>query len=149
MNNMRNRLGRRFSVLLAAAVMTALVGGGAYALGIGSLVKIFGIGYVVQRFSGEIDSFLNKSLGERGAEIQGATKVVPILSVGGGGYIGAAQVVGVPSKVQTVKAVAQVEAKFQDRFRMRVLIPISTESAQGAPKGVSGVGVSAVLDFGI
>ncbi len=149
MNTLRKKLSRRFSVVLVAALITAVVGGAAYALDIGDLVKIFGIGYVVQRFSGEIDSFLNKALGERGAEIRGATKVVPILSVGGGGYIGAAQVVGVPSKVQTVKAVAQVEAKFQDRFRMRVLIPISTESAQGAPKGVSGVGVSAVLDFGI
>jgi hypothetical protein len=149
MTTLRRKLDRRLVTVLAALVIVALVGGAAVALDIGGLVKIFGIGYVVQHFSGDIDSFLNRTLGERGAEIRGATKVVPILSVGSGGFIGAAQVVGVPSKVETVKAVAQVEAKFRDHFRMRVLIPVSTETVSGSPKGVSGVGVSAVLDFEI
>ncbi|HUT73699.1 MAG TPA: hypothetical protein VM221_02545 [Armatimonadota bacterium] len=149
MTTLRRKLDRRLVTVLAGLVIVALVGGAAVALDIGGLVKIFGIGYVVQHFSGDIDSFLNKTLGERGAEIRGATKVVPILSVGSGGFIGAAQVVGVPSKVETVKAVAQVETKYHDRFRMRVLIPVSTETVSGSPKGVSGVGVSAVLDFEI
>ena len=149
MKTLRDRFGGRLMVVAVALVVVALMSGTVYALDIGDLLKIFGIGYVVKTFSGDINSFINKTLGERGAEIRGATKVVPILSVGSGGFIGAAQVVGVPSKVQTIKAVAQVEAKFQDRFRMRVLIPISTETVSGAPKGVSGVGVSTVLDFGI
>jgi len=148
MRALRTKLGRRSLTVVAALVMLALVGGAAVAVDLGSLVKIFGIGYVVKHFSGDINSFINKSLGERGAEVRGATKVVPILSVGQGGFIGAAQVVGVPDKVATVKAVAQVEAKFQERFRMRVLVPIATESTQSI-KGVSGVGVSAVLDFNI
>ncbi|UCH36130.1 MAG: hypothetical protein JSV65_07180 [Armatimonadota bacterium] len=143
------KLDRRFMAVTIALVLVAMVSGTAVAVDVGDLLKIFGIGYVVKQFSGQIDSFINKALGERGAEARGATKVVPILSVGAGGFIGAAQVVGVPSKVRTVKAVAQVEAKFRDRFRMRVLIPVSTETVSGAPKGVSGVGVSAVLDFEI
>jgi hypothetical protein len=139
---------RRLVAVAMALVMVAMVSTAAVAVDIGDLVKIFGIGYVVKQFSGDIDSFINKTLGERGAEVRGATKVVPILSVGAGGFIGAAQVVGVPDKVETVKAVAQVEAKFMDRFRMRVLVPIATESTKSV-KGVSGVGVSAVLDFKI
>lgn len=149
MRALRSTFRGRIAALVVALVMVAMVSGTALALDIGDLLKIFGIGYVVKQFSGQIDSFLNKTLGERGAQVQGATKVVPILSVGQGGFIGAAQVVGVPDKVRTVKAVAQVEARFQSRFRMRVLIPIATETVSGAPKGVGGVGVSAVLDFEI
>jgi len=148
MRALRSKLDRRLMAIAAALIMLAMVGGSAVAVDIGDLLKVFGIGYVVKHFSGDINSFLNKTLGERGAEVRGATKVVPILSVGQGGFIGAAQVIGVPSKVETVKAVAQVEAKFQSRFRMRVLVPIATESTKSI-KGVSGVGVSAVLDFKI
>ena len=149
MNTLRKRFGVRMMSVMIAVVMVVAVSGAAYALNMGDLLKIFGIGYVVKHFSGDINSFVNKTLGEQGAAVEGATKVVPILSVGGGGFIGAAQVVGVPSKVQTIQAVAQVEAKFQDRFRMRVLLPITTQTISGSPKGVSGVGVSAVLDFKI
>lgn len=149
MKALRSKLDGRFTALIAALVVAALVSGAAVAIDLGDVIKIFGIGFAVKQFAGEIDSFINKTLGERGAEIRGATKVVPILSVGTGGFIGAAQVVGVPSKVETVKAVAQVEAKHQDRFRMRILIPVSTETPSKAPKGVSGVGVSAMLDFEI
>ncbi|MEA3247529.1 MAG: hypothetical protein U9Q74_15355, partial [Gemmatimonadota bacterium] len=52
---------------------------------IGDLVKIFGIGWAVQQFSGDIDGAINDVLSQRDAEIAGATKVVPILRVGGGG----------------------------------------------------------------
>jgi hypothetical protein len=149
MKSLRTIMHRRLIAIAVAVIMLATVSTAAVALDIGSLIKIFGIGYVVKQFSGQIDSFINKTLGEREAAIRGATKVVPILSVGGGGFIGAAQIVGVPSKVDSVKAVAQVEAKFMDRFRMRVLLPVTTETVSGSPKGVSGVGVSAVLDFGI
>jgi hypothetical protein len=149
MKSLRTIMHRRLIAIAVAVIMLATVSTAAVALDIGSLIKIFGIGYVVKQFSGQIDSFINKTLGEHDAAVKGATKVVPILSVGGGGFIGAAQIVGVPSKVQSVKAVAQVEAKFMDRFRMRVLLPVTTETVSGSPKGVSGVGVSAVLDFGI
>lgn len=149
MRSLRTIMHRRLIAFAVAVMMLATVSTAAVALDIGSLIKIFGIGYVVKQFSGQIDSFINKALGEREAAVRGATKVVPILSVGGGGFIGAAQIVGVPSKVDSVKAVAQVEARFMDRFRMRVLLPVTTETVSGSPKGVSGVGVSAVLDFGI
>jgi len=149
MKALRSKFDGRLATLVAALVVVAMVSGAALAIDLGDMLKIFGIGFVDKQFAGQIDSFINKTLGERGAEMRGATKVVPILSVGTGGFIGAAQVVGVPSKVKTVKAVAQVEAKHQDRFRMRILIPVSTETPSRAPKGVSGVGISAVLDFEI
>ena len=136
-------------VLLATFLLGFVVLGPSRALDLGDLLKVFGIGYAVQAFNKPINDFINKVLGEREAQAAGATKVVPILSVGQGGYIGAAQVVGNPDKVQTVQAVAQVETRFEDRFGMRVLLPISTKTVSGSPKGVSGTGVSAIIDFEI
>jgi len=143
---------RCIRVPAALMVLVALVAGmlltlPAVALDLGDLVKIFGIGYAVSAFNKPINDFINRALGEREAAVMGATKVVPILSVGQGAFIGAAQVVGAPDKVPTVQAVAQVEARYQDRFGMRVLIPVSTKTVKGAPKGVSGTGVSALIDF--
>jgi hypothetical protein len=146
MKAFRSGLDRRVIAISLAVVMLGLASGLAVAVDIGSVVKLIGIGAAVQMFAGDINSFINKTLGERGAEAKGATKVVPILSLGAGGFVGAAQVVGVPDKVRTVKAVAQVELRVLDRVRGRLLVPIATQSTKSI-KGVSGVGVSAILDF--
>ncbi|UCC69572.1 MAG: hypothetical protein JSV79_06635 [Armatimonadota bacterium] len=120
------------------------------ALGIdlGDVVKVGGIAFLVDQYDEQIDSFITSALGEREAAAKGATKVVPILSLGGGGYIGAAQVVGSPENVQRVKAVVQVEGKFGD-FRAKVLVPTTTSKASGSPDRAKGVGVSAVIEFKI
>ncbi len=78
----------------------------------------------------------------------GATKVVPILSIGRGGYIGAAQVVGAPDRVSTVKAVVQGELRVGS-LRANAFIPIATEQASKTPERVTGTGVSAVVEFKI
>jgi hypothetical protein len=75
---------------------------------------------------------------------------VPIISLGSGTYVGAAQVVGVPDKIKEVKAVAELEATFhfKTQIRGKALIPIATRKPTGQTvKAVSGVGVSAVIDF--
>jgi len=136
------------SLMLVGALLAGLVlVTPAVALDLGDLIKVFGIGYAVSAFNRPINDFINNLLGQREAGIMGATKVVPILSVGAGTFIGAAQVMGAPDKVPTVQAVAQVEARFEGRFRMRALIPISTKTVRGTPQGVSGTGVSALIDF--
>jgi hypothetical protein len=76
-------------------------------------LKIFGIGYVVSRFGGQINKFINNLAGQRGIKWEGTTKVVPIFSVGRGGYIGAAQVMGPPDRVDRVKGAAQVETRLR------------------------------------
>ncbi len=115
------------------------------------LVKIFGIGWVVERFAGDINGAINDVLAQREAEIEGATKVVPILRVGDGGgtAVGAAQVQGPQARVRECQAVAELELEFGD-LRGRALLPVSTKSnLTSSIRGISGVGVSANIRFPI
>ena len=130
------------AALLAASATAAL------ALSLGDLLKVVGIGYIVSEYGGQMDKGINKALNERKAKAMGATKVVPIFSVGQGLFIGAAQVVGVPKNVKTVQAVAQIETKFGE-VRGTLMIPVSTRKP-GSPKqlkAVPNVGLSAVIDI--
>jgi hypothetical protein len=135
-------------LLVLVVVLSVLLLPAAWGINLGSLVKVGGIALLVSTYGGEINGFLDKSLGEREAAAQGATKVVPILSLGGGGYIGAAQVVGNPDNVKKVRAVIQVEGRF-GKFGARVLVPTATEKALANPQRAKGVGVSAVVEFKI
>ena len=136
------------TTVLVFVLTAAVLGVAAWGIDLGDILKVGGIAWAVSQYSDQIDSFITSALGEREAAVQGATKVVPILSLGGGGYIGAAQVVGNPDNVKTVKAVFQVEAKFGSA-RARVLLPTTTDKATGSPDRAKGVGVSAVIEFKI
>jgi hypothetical protein len=115
--------------------------------GIGDLVKIFGIGWVVDRFASQIDRAINSALAEHRAEIEGATKVVPIIRVGTGGTaVGAAQVMGPQVQVEKVQAVAEIELRMAGTLRARGLIPVSTRDVSSV-QSVGGVGVSANIKF--
>jgi len=111
-------------------------------------LKVFGIAYVVRTFGGEINDFINKLAGQSGVEWEGITKVVPIISVGTGTHIGAAQVQGPPDRVDDVRAVGQVETRISD-LRGRLLLPINTTSPTRDLSRIRGVGVSALIDFKI
>ncbi len=120
----------------------------ARALDFGSAIKLFGVGFAVKQFGGQINSFLNTILAQKGAATKDATKVVPIISIGKGGYIGAAQVMGPEATLSTVKAVGQGELGFGgSTFRLKALIPINTTNPTKGMKRVSGVGVSAIIDL--
>ena len=113
------------------------------------LVKIFGIGWVVTQFADEIDGAINSVLAQHEAEVAGATKVVPILRVGSGTAVGAAQVMGPRQQVDTVQAVAEIELNVGS-FRGRGLIPVTTRrDLTSSVRGVDGVGVSANIKFPI
>ena len=117
---------------------------------IGDLVKVFGIGYVVSRFGPQINKFINSLASQKGVKWDGLTKVVPIISVGSGLFVGAAQVQGTQSRVSGVKAVGQVETRVSG-FRARLLVPVGTNKLR---KGstldrIPGVGVSGLIDFKI
>jgi len=120
-------------------------GGGvmtAQAFDFGSVLKLGGISYLVNQFGGEINTFINKIFSQNEVTTDYATKVVPILSMGTGGYIGAVQVVGPKAQVDKVKAVGQLEFKFSKKG----LIPIDSINITNVNR-VEGVGVSAVIDF--
>lgn len=152
---MRSTLRRLTTVGILVAVFAAGVVAPAVAqVSIGSLVKLFGIGYVVKQFGPQINNAINTLMLNNKAANREMTKVVPILSVGvgvaapGGSYIGAAQVQGPKAAVDRVQAVAQIEGSFSDIVRLRGLVPVdSLNPLPGNLHRVYGVGVSALVDF--
>ncbi|HYM70794.1 MAG TPA: hypothetical protein VEZ44_14445 [bacterium] len=148
---------------VAALVVVAFLGGVAASpalaqlnVNIGSLIKLFGIGYVVKQFGPQIISAINTLMLNNNAANKELTKVVPILSVGinvgssGGAYIGAAQIQGPKAALDQVQAVAQIEGTFTGVARLRGLIPVdSLTPIPGKLHRVYGVGVTALVDFNL
>lgn len=120
----------------------------AFSLNLGSILKVGGVGILVDRFGGQINDFLNKILAQNNLSTTYTTKVVPIVSVGTNGYIGAAQVTGPASEVERVEAVAQLEASFNNVVRVKGLVPIDSKNPVNASR-IQGVGVSAIIDLKI
>lgn len=120
---------------------------------LGEVLKGAAIGVLVNQFGGQIDRFVNNLTGNKPDGLRETTRVVPILTVGEGAYVGAAQITGPKNKVDTVKALARVEGstRIGNELRATALIPIST-AKPGDIKSLSrvkGVGVSAIIDYQI
>ena len=116
------------------------------AFSLGSILKVGGMGYLVDRFGPQIDNFLNKVLAQNNMSTTYTTKVVPILTIGSGGYVGAAQVTGPADEIEKVQAVAQLEANFNSTIRVKGLVPVDSMNPTSASR-VQGVGVSAIIDL--
>jgi len=119
---------------------------------LGSILKTFGIGAVVDRFAEPINNFINTLTLNNGVEVEEQTKVVPIVTVGSNTYAGAVQVSGPKEAVQKVEAVAQLEGDFQDgAFRIRALVPVNTKNPADFKNidRIEGVGVTALIDINI
>ena len=135
----------RWLALLAALMIT--VGGSAWAFNLGDLIGVIGGGFVVSAIAGPLNDFINTITLNKGAKVEGHTKVVPIVSIGSGTHIGAAQVAGPRGDaITSTKAVAQIEATFMDRLRVKILVPIDSENPVQRFRRVQGVGVSAIID---
>jgi len=142
--------------LVIAAALAASMGIAPGQVSIGSIVKLFGIGYVVKQFGPQINDAINTLMLNNKAANREKTKVVPILSVvvgvsaSGGSYIGAAQVQGPKAAVDKVQAVAQIEGTFSNAVRLRGLVPVdSLNPLPGNLHRVYGVGVTALVDFSL
>ncbi len=119
------------------------------AIGFGDILKVGGVGFLIDKFSSQLNSFINQLTFKQGAGNEYATKVVPILSVGTQGYIGAAQVTGSQELVDRTKAVLQIEGNFSgSTFRVKALVPIDSVNPTNFSR-VQGVGVSAIIDIKI
>ncbi len=139
------------SVLCTTLLVTAVQTTQAFSLGgaFGSILKVGGVSILVDKFATPLNSAINKLLGAHGMGTSYATKVVPIISIGDGSYIGAAQVTGPQAGVDATKAVLQLEGSFSDdRFRLKGLIPVNAKSITNISR-VQGVGVSAQIDVKI
>lgn len=143
--------------LAVCAVATLMLGTGiasqvsAFNLGsfLGGVVKVGGIGFLVDKYGDSVNSAINSLMMKEGAGTNYATKVVPIVSIGDSGYIGAAQVIGDANQVAKVKAVGQLEVGWNDKlFRIKGLVPMDSMDPTAFSR-VQGVGVSAVIDVRI
>lgn len=144
---------RMKTTLLTALLVVSLVAGAvvnSMAISLGDIVKVGGIAFVVDRFGGEINKFINTLTANKNVGTREATNVVPILSLGGGGYIGAAQVIGAQKNVDETKAVVQIEsnATFGKNLRVKALVPVGSRTTSNI-KRIYGVGVSALIDIRI
>lgn len=148
--DMRRRIPRSVLALVLATMFGMTIGvTTATAIDLGSILKGAGVAILVDRFSGQLNSFVNTITLNRNLGVGQATKVVPILSLGSGGYVGAAQVTGPANAVDRVQAVAQIEGNFSGRtFRAKALVPVNARSVTNIQR-VTGVGVSAVIDVDI
>lgn len=141
----------RFLIVLVSFILVVALFASAYALDLGGLVKktIVGgaIALLVDKFSDQLNDFVNKLMMNEKLAPQEATKVVPIISVGKALYVGAAQVVGPKEKVAQVQAVAQLEGEFRGgMFRVKALVPVTERGKITNLQRVQGVGISAVID---
>jgi len=138
------------AAMLAVSIGTASFGAvlPVEAIGLGSMIKGGAIGLVIDKYGSSINSFLNKLLNQKNLGTTYATKVVPIVSIGNGSRVGAAQVTGPTAEVDQVKAVAQVEGSFNNIARVKGLVPVNSANPVGASR-IQGVGVSAIIDLKI
>ena len=150
-------------VITAMLTVSLLAAGGTavtQAFSLGSILKVGGVTVLVDKFGDQINDltvlvdkfgdqindFLNKLLMKNGVGTDYATKVVPVLSIGTGKYIGAVQVVGPTAQVDKVKAVGQLEGSFNDIARAKALIPLESVDITHLSR-VQGGGVSAIIDL--
>ncbi|MGQ9526062.1 MAG: hypothetical protein ACUVTZ_14675 [Armatimonadota bacterium] len=136
-------------IAVTAVICVGATAARVHSIDLGDVLKVGGIGYVVRQSAGALNRAINTLTMNKGLESELHTKVVPILSIGQGGYIGAAQVAGPEDAVKKVEAVGQLEAGFNfgARFRAKVLVPIDTNDPRKGFHRVPGVGVSAVIDI--
>ncbi len=119
------------------------------AFSLGDILKVGGISVLISKFADPLNNFINTLTFKHGAGSDFATKVVPILSLGNGGYLGAAQVIGSQELVDQPEAVIQMEGEFNGRqFRVKALVPVNAKSVTNFSR-VNGVSVSAIIDVNI
>lgn len=135
--------------MLLVFLLTATAIPVSQAFNFGDILKVGGIGFLIDKFSTPLNNFINQLTFKQGAGNDYATKVVPIISVGNKGYIGAAQVTGTQNLVDKTKAVLQIEGNFNgSTFRAKALVPIDSTNPTNFSR-VQGVGVSAIIDIRI
>ncbi|HPJ24917.1 MAG TPA: hypothetical protein PLW97_07040 [Synergistaceae bacterium] len=113
---------------------------------LGDVVGVVAGGYAISAIAGPLNDFINTITLNKGVKANGSTAVVPIVSLGQGTHIGAAQVTGPSNAINSTKAVAQIEASYRS-MRVRILVPVDSSNPIERFRRVQGVGVSAIIDL--
>ncbi|MGB9587296.1 MAG: hypothetical protein ACPL7O_03870 [Armatimonadota bacterium] len=113
------------------------------------IFRAVAIGLAVKAASADLNKAINTLTFQNKLPAGMSTKVVPILSVGEKGYVGAAQVAGPQSYVNSVQAVWLYEDNFsQNEFRLKVYVPSASLNPLEL-KRVQKVGISAIVDVSL
>ena len=150
---MKKQNNLRVAAIATAAAFGGIVVGQALPASaqVGEVIKGAAIGLLVNQFGGQIDRFVNTLTGNKPDGLRETTRVVPIVSIGDGAFVGAVQITGPKNKVSLVRAVARVEGetKIGNTLRVTALVPISTTKPSDVTSlsRVKGVGVSAIIDY--
>jgi len=133
-----------------AFLTLCLAASAALAVSLGeAVVKTVTVGTVVNAVAQPADKGLNTLLANRNVPLGVTTKVVPALSVGEKGYVGAMQVAGSKQLVAKTKAVLQLETSWSNKqYRIKLLMPVNSVNPLNA-KRVRGLGVSALVDVAL
>lgn len=147
------KLTKNMKRVLAALMICAVLGvsvPAARAIDIGDILKKGAIGvaagWLVTAISPQMNDFINTITFNKGVKYEGYTKVVPIVSLGDGTRIGAAQVgATTQDALNNTKAVAQIEGNFKS-VHATALIPIDSTNPLQRFRRVKGVGVTAIIN---
>jgi hypothetical protein len=141
-------MARKSGIMLVLALCA--VCGAALALNLGEAVlKTVTVGVVVNAIARPADKAINTLTLNRKVPAGASTKVVPVLSLGEKGYVGAAQVAGSQSLVDKTKAVLQIETSFDNKqYRIKLMMPVNSVNPTKSGR-VRGLGVSALVDVGL
>jgi uncharacterized protein YwlG (UPF0340 family) len=135
---------RRNIGLIAVALL--IFASGVATAQLDKILKGGGIAFLVSQFGKDINKGINQLTRTKDRTSTYATKVVPIISAGTGTQVGAVQVMGPPSQVDKVSAVAQLEGNFRALdIRIRALVPVATKNITNI-KRIPGVGISGLID---
>jgi hypothetical protein len=114
---------------------------------VGKVIKGAAVLALTVGLADQLDSFINTITLNKGVPEQAGTKVVPIIALGSGTRVGAAQVSGPKDLVEKTKIVVQIEAKFgYKNLDVEVFVPSDNMNPLKFNR-VEGVGVSALIDL--
>lgn len=114
---------------------------------VGDVIKGGAILVLTGALADQLNDFINTITLNKGVPLNADTKVVPLIALGSGTRVGAAQVSGPKDLVAKAKAVIQVEAKFGFKnLDVEVFVPSDSINPLKFNR-VEGLGVSALIDM--
>ncbi|MCJ7822071.1 MAG: hypothetical protein MUQ26_03155 [Armatimonadetes bacterium] len=145
-------MARKIALLVVAGLL-GLGGGSVMAADLNdlasSVLKTAVVGAVVTAAADPMNDAIDRVAGTEKMPAGTDTKVVPVLSLGRKGYVGAAQVSGAANLVGRAKAVLQLETEFdQGRYRIKVLSPVDSLNPLEFGR-VQGLGITGLADIAL
>lgn len=114
---------------------------------LGSVFKGAGIALITVALAEQLNDAINAITLNKGIPAEAETKVVPIIALGSGARVGAAQVTGPKKLVNNTVVVVQIETKATKKnLDIEIFVPSDSENPLDFNR-VEGVGVSALIDL--